>query len=251
MRVLVSRGNLFGICQKTMLLALVLTISACANAPRVSGINDPFESGNRKVHALNKTLDRTILKPLSGAYGTVSNGPISKVVSNFSSNMSLPGAMVNDILQLNMTDFFANTFRFAMNTTVGIGGIFDVATQNGLQEHATDFGETLHVWGVPEGRFLELPVYSASTERDAVGIIVDWAIDPMNYLLPSNLIYVGTTSHMLNSLGRRDQFSDFVESVLYESDDSYSLSRLLYLQSRRKHLNGELTDDDLEDPYAE
>jgi phospholipid-binding lipoprotein MlaA len=236
---------------KPHLLLLALLVSACANAPRVSEINDPFESGNRKVHELNKTLDRTIIKPVSGAYDSVSKGPISKGVSNFSANMSLPGVMVNDLLQLNMTEFFANSFRFAMNSTIGLGGLFDVASQNGLQEHPTDFGETLHVWGVHEGRFLELPLYSASTERDAVGIVVDFALDPMNYLLPSNLLYVGTASHVLNSLGRRDQFSDIVEAVLYESEDSYAQGRLLYLQSRRKHLNGELNDEDLEDPYAE
>jgi phospholipid-binding lipoprotein MlaA len=234
-----------------VLIVLAFALSACVTAPRETGINDPYEAGNRKVHAFNKSLDKSILKPASSAYGAVTRGPISQGVSNFSSNMSLPGKMVNDLLQLNLTEFFGNSFRFAMNTTIGLGGIFDVATQNGLQEYDTDFGETLFVWGVPEGKFLELPIYSGRTQRETAGIAVDFVLDPMNYILPGNFRTIGTASHILNSLGDRDKFSDIVESVLYESEDSYAQGRLLYLQSRRFQLNGGLNEDDLEDPYAE
>ncbi|NOX74655.1 MAG: VacJ family lipoprotein [Alphaproteobacteria bacterium] len=234
-----------------VLIVLALALSACTTAPRETGINDPYEAGNRKVHAFNKSLDKAILKPASGAYGAITRGPVSQGVSNFSSNMSLPGVMVNDLLQLNMTEFFGNSFRFVMNTTVGLGGIFDVATQNGLPEYGTDFGETLFVWGVPEGTYLELPVYSGRTQRETVGIAVDFVLNPMNYVLPGNFRTIGTASHILNSLGDRNRFSDIVESVLYESEDSYAQGRLLYLQSRRFQLYGGLNEDDLEDPYAE
>ncbi len=231
-------------------LVLALTLSACATPPRQTGINDPYEASNRKVHAFNKSLDRTILKPASGVYGAATRGPISKGVSNFSANMSLPGVMVNDLLQLNLTEFFGNSFRFAMNTTVGLGGLFDVATQNGLPEYDTDFGETLYVWGLPEGKLLELPVYSARTQRETVGLAVDFVIDPMNFILPGNYRTIGTVSHVLNSLGNRDKFSNIIESVLYGSADSYAQSRLLYLQKRRFKLYGGLNENNLEDPYA-
>lgn len=229
----------------------VFGLSACAPAPHATEIKDPYEAKNRKVHQLNKDLDRAILKPLSQGYGAATSGAISNGIGNFSGNMGMPGIILNDALQLNLPDFFSNTFRFVVNTTVGIGGLVDVAGQNGLAERGTDFGETLHVWGVPEGNFVELPLYSASTERDAVGIVVDFAIDPMNYLLPGNQRYIGTVSKVLNSIGDRDKFAGFIESVFYESEDSYAQGRILYLQSRRKDLYGELTDDELEDPYAE
>ncbi len=234
-----------------LFVAVSLLLSACANAPHATAVNDPYERENRIVHDLNKSLDRAIIKPISGAYGNVARGPISSGVSNFSANLSLPGMMLNDLLQLNLPEFFGNTFRFALNSTFGLVGLFDVAGQNGLPEHTTDFGETLFVWGVPEGAFIELPGFGASTERAAIGTAVDFLIDPTSYFLPTNQKYVGTAAHVLHKLGDRDQFSDIVESVLYESEDSYAQARILYLQSRRRDLEGELTDDDLEDPYAE
>jgi len=237
----------FGIASALALMAL----AACAPAPRVSETNDPFETQNRKMHEINKKIDKAVLKPLSGAYGTVAGGPMSQGVGNFSSNLSLPGMILNDILQLNLPDAFSNLARFSLNSTFGIAGIFDVATPNNLPEASTNFGETLHVWGVAEGSFIELPFYGASTGRDAVGLVVDFIIDPVNYVLPTPERYIGTASHLASKVGDRGRYSDLVESVLYESEDSYAQSRLLYLQSRRRALYGELSDDDLEDPYAE
>lgn len=252
-------GIFLGVCMQRSLLKFLglllflgqFGLSACTPAPHLTEINDPFETKNRKVHQWNKNLDRAILKPLSQSSGTATNGAISGGISNFAGNIGMPGIILNDALQLNLPDFFNNTFRFVMNSTIGIGGLLDVASQNGLEKRGSDFGETLHVWGVPEGNFVELPFYSASTERDAVGIVVDFAIDPMNYLLPGKLRFLGPLSKVVNSIGNRIEFAGFVESVLYESEDSYAQGRLLYLQSRRKHLYGELTDAELEDPYAE
>lgn len=248
---LVFAKNRFGLVVKFLMVLSVLAIAGCAQPMRTTEINDPHEIRNRKVHALNKSLDLNILKPVSGTYTVATEGPLRSGINNFSSNLALPGTMLNDLLQLKLPEFFGNGFRFIMNSTVGLGGIFDVATQNGLMAHPTDFGETLFVWGVPEGRFVELPIYSARTERETVGIVVDYLIDPTNFLLPKYLRTTGTISHVLHSIGDRGQYANIVESVLYESEDSYAQTRLLYLQSRRQHLYGELAEDDLEDPYAE
>lgn len=234
-----------------LVVVIALGLAACAPAPRVSSINDPFEADNRKTHEANKEIDRTLLKPLSGTYGHVTNGPISKGINNFSSNQSLPGIILNDMLQLNLTETASNTFRFLLNSTFGLAGLFDVATQNGVPEKETDFGETLHVWGFGEGRYIELPIFGPSTERDTVGLIVDFVIDPVSYVVPAPQKYIGTASHILNRVGDRDRYADLVESILYESADSYSQSRIIYLQSRRHDLAGGLTDADLEDPYAD
>jgi len=231
--------------------ALAIGLSACAPAPRISTINDPLEVQNRKRHEANKRLDQAILKPLSGAVGGKGGGPISRGISNFASNLSLPGVILNDMLQLNLPEAFSNTARFVMNSTVGLAGVLDVATQNGLSKQDSDFGETLYVWGMPEGRYLELPLLGPSTERDAIGKVVDFLIDPVDRLVPAPQRYVGTAAKALDTVGDRGRYSGLVDSVLYESEDSYAQSRLLYLQSRRRVLYGELTEDDLEDPYAE
>jgi len=238
------------IVRAVFLFAATLTISACASRHTPTGINDPFETRNRQVHQFNKLLDKNLLKPVSSVYGRAANGPMSQGISNFSSNISLPGTVLNDLLQGQLGDAFGNTARFAINSTIGLGGLFDVATQNGLAEHATDFGETLYVWGLPEGNFVELPVLGASTNRAAFGKLVDLVIDPAN-LIPKPQGYVVPASHLISKVGDRSRFADTINSVLYSSDDSYAQSRLIYLQSRRHQLAGALNLDDLEDPYAE
>lgn len=244
----------FGINIKTLCAPLLLAfaLTACGPVPNTTAIVDPHEKGNRAVHQLNKSLDSALLKPASKGYAFAVPDFAKRGVTNFSSNLSLPGMMLNDLLQLNLPDFFSNTLRFTVNSTLGIGGLMDVAGQNSeLQERHTNFGETLHVWGIPEGNYVELPLFGPSTARDAVGLVVDFAADPVNYIIPANQRYISTASYLLNKLGDRDQYSDLVESVLYESDDSYAQARLLYLQSRRHALYGEINENDLEDPYAE
>ncbi|MFQ5437784.1 MAG: VacJ family lipoprotein [Paracoccaceae bacterium] len=230
---------------------LVAMVGACANGPHETGVNDPNEAGNRRVHAFNKSLDKAILKPLSSSLGSGGGGVVSRGIGNFASNLALPGVIVNDALQANVQDAFSNTFRFTVNSTIGIGGLFDVATANGLAERPTDFGETLYVWGVGEGAYVELPVLGPSTRRDAVGTVVDFIIDPLNYLLPAKQRHIGTVAKLAARVGDRAHFASTVDSILYESADSYAQARLLYLQSRRAKLYGGVMEEDLEDPYAE
>lgn len=232
-------------------LSIALIAVAGCTAPPATGINDPFEGTNRRVHNFNKEIDRAVLRPLSRGFDNVAEGPASRGISNFSSNLGLPGAVANDLLQLKIDDAFVNTARFVMNTTFGVAGLFDVATPNGLNEKPTDFGETLHVWGFPEGPFVELPFLSASTVRDTTGMVVDFVFDPVNSVVPTPQRYVGTLANVVNSVGNRSRYSDLVDQLLYESEDSYAQTRLVYLQSRRKNLQGGLVDADLEDPYAE
>jgi len=142
-----------------------------------------------------------------------------------------------------------DTYRFIVNTTVGLGGIFDPATELGMPRATdTDFGETLHVWGVPQGAYLELPVLGPSTERAAAGMVVDLFTDPLDHVLPEPERYYGTGLKALDGLGRRGRLADTIDSVLYDSADSYAASRSLYLQNRRFKLGNRGSDDYL-DPY--
>lgn len=240
-----SRARLAG-----MLLACTLAISACSPAPVATGINDPNEAQNRATHAMNKRLDKALVRPAASTYGSVIPKPITKGISNFSANMGLPGTVLNDLLQVNISSAMNNTFRFFLNSTVGVAGLFDPSNALGLYEEPTDFGQTLHNWGVGEGPYQELPLAGPSTQRDTVGMVVDFIIDPMNWYLPANIRYLSTASSVLSRVGDRNTFAATVDSLLYESDDSYAQARLLYLQNRRFNLGGGLSESDYDDPYA-
>ena len=172
------------------------------------------------------------------------------MVGNFGSNLSLPGKVVNSLLQGRPEPAVKNTFRFALNTTLGLGGLFDPAGADfALPEIDTDFGETLHVWGVPSGAYLELPVLGPSTERDLAGKIVDFVlIDPLDSVLSDEQKLAGRAGRIISKAGERARFGSTVDSVLHESADSYAQTRLLYMQHRRHELKQE---EDAIDPYAE
>lgn len=227
-------------------------LGACA-APQASGINDPFESANRQVHAFNVAADRVLFyrqPPMPE--------PIARPVENFAANLSLPSKVVNSVLQGRIAPALQNSFRFALNTTLGVGGIFDPAGSSfGLPEVDTDFGETLHVWGVPEGPFIEVPFRGPSTLRDVTGIVVDFFTDPVDLVITDagdrNLTRgVWVTSRVSERL----RYGDAVDAILHESADSYAQARILYLQNRRYTLSrgtGDTTaaDADAFDPYED
>ncbi|MDH3264766.1 MAG: VacJ family lipoprotein, partial [Paracoccaceae bacterium] len=146
-------------------LALSAGLAACGPAPIESGINDPHEAHNRSVHALNKRIDRAFFGSGADSYGKIVPEPVREGLSNLAGNLDLPRIVVNDLLQGKIEDAGANATRFVLNTTLGVGGLFDPATEFGVPVRETDFGETLHVWGFREGRYLELPVIGPSTER--------------------------------------------------------------------------------------
>jgi Surface lipoprotein len=220
-----------------LIVALSLGILAgCTAAPQGGGINDPYEEVNRSWHETNIALDRTVIKPVSTAYGTVVPDPLRKGLSNVSDTLGIPGTVVNDVLQLRLGDALHNTARFAVNATVGIGGLFDPATEMGLEERDSDFGETLYTWGVGEGAYVVLPVYGPSTERDALGLIVDIALDPVGNLLGNPERGYKTGLKVADLADTRYRYSELYESVLYDSADSYTQMRLTYLDNRRYEL---------------
>lgn len=233
-------------------VACAVGLAACGPAPATQVINDPNEAANREVHDFNKSIDTALVKPISGAFaGDGEPGPISRGIANFADNLSEPSRIVNSLLQGNIPDAAQSSLRFAFNSTFGLAGILDPSTALGVQVKDTDFGETLHVWGVGEGAYVELPVLGPSTERDVVGMAVDYVINPVSILLDPPESYVATAAGLASKLGDRGRYSDTVDSILYDSADSYAQARLLYLQNRRYELGQEVSDDNFEDPYAE
>lgn len=237
---------------KALAHALALSaLAACAAPAPPSEPFDPSEAQNRKTHELNKSLDKALLGPASEGYGSAIPEPVQRGVQNFAGNLDLPGDVLNGLLQGRPVRASENTLRFVLNTTIGIGGLFDPARALGIEGKPTDFGETLHVWGVAEGAYNELPVLGPSTDRDTVGRVVDIFINPVRLAIPDEgrtaLAGVGVAS----TLGDRYRFGDTVDSILYDSADSYTQARLLYLQNRRFELGQTTGETDFEDPYAE
>ena len=241
-----------------LLIFGVALVSACGNAVGPDGINDPFEASNRRVHDFNRAVDRAFLGPVSKGYGSAIPKPVIRVVGNLAGTLDLPGDIANDLLQFRLADAAQNTLRLGVNLTMGVGGIFDASTALGLPAKPTDFGETLHVWGASEGPYLELPFAGPSTLRDATGTVVDFAMNPLRLALPPKEAMAATALKLFSRIGDRDRYSETVESILYDSADSYAQARLLYLQNRRFTLSRGATTgteddyiDPYEDPYAE
>ncbi len=234
-------------------------LAACAAPAGPDAINDPFEPGNRKVHGFNKGVDRALVGPASQGVGIVPE-PVRRGIDNVADTLNLPGDIANNLLQLRLADAGQNTLRLGVNLTFGLAGLLDVSSELGLEGQPTDFGETLHVWGVGEGPYLELPLAGPSTARDTVGMVVDTALDPVSRILPRREANAALILRLFSRLGDRNRFSDTVDSLLYDSADSYAQARLLYLQNRRFEL-GQTTGTDgtsddgfidpYEDPYAQ
>ena len=229
-------------------LMVALGVSGCASGPD----DDPLETTNRAVHSVNVGLDRAVLRPGSQIYGATLPQVARSGVNNFSQNMSVPGTILNDVLQLSVEDALHNTTRFLVNSTLGLAGLFDVASAVGVPPRPSDFGETLHVWGFGEGAYIELPVLGPSTTRDTIGFVVDTAMNPVARVATVPQMNVILGAKVGQTLDQRYSFGNTLDSILYESADSYTQSRLLFLQNRRFNL-GQSADaeDDLYDLYEE
>ena len=238
---------------RPVLVALALGLAACgpADIPPGDLINDPHEAQNREFHELNITVDRALLRPVSQGYGTIVPEPVRNGLSNMASNLNQPGYVVNNILQFRIGQAMQNTTRFLINSTIGIGGLFDPASARGVLPADTNFGETLHVWGAEEGAYVELPFFGPSTTRDTAGRVVDVALNPLRYLVTSPESDYVTGLETVDLMGQRYQFGDVIDGVLYESEDSYAQARSLYLQNRRFELRGDRQQDDYFDPYED
>lgn len=228
----------------------VASLTACTSQNAPADINDPYEALNRRTHAFNKAVDKNVLRPVAVTYSNTVPDDFELLVQNFASNLTVPGDIVNQILQGNIEGAVTNTIKFALNTTLGLGGIATPAAEFGIDGGQTDFGETLHVWGANEGPYVELPLLGPSTERDAIGKVVDTLIDPVGNLFPMSQQKYVIGAKVGSGLTFRGQRPGIMDSVLYKSADSYSQTQLYYLQSRRFKL-GARVESGYDDPYGD
>ena len=234
------------------LLALYLGLSGCATLP--SGKPDPrdrFERFNRTVYVFNSKLDHALLRPVARGYVKVIPQPIRTAVNNFLSNLGYPTTIVNQFLQGNFTDGASDTARLVVNTSIGIGGLFDPASRMGLDRHGADFGQTLGKWGAHSGPYLMLPLLGPSTVRDGIGLVPDWLLlhEYETVKLFHNNGYIEWSLYAINLVNLRAQLLD-VDRLLDSAYDPYAFVRSAYLQRRDYLINGGAVTPDEEFPHA-
>ena len=193
-------------------------------------IKDPFEKFNRAMFWFNDKLDTYILKPVATFYNTIMPRPLNEGVHNFFLNVGNLPNIANDILQFNFYQMANDMWRFGVNTTIGIGGLFDVGSRIGLNPYVNDFGLTLAMWGYKNSNYLVLPFFGPYTVRDGIGIPVDYYVFSIYpHIHPQRTRYV---VYGLGVIDRRAQLLQFQEVLEEASIDKYVFTRNAYLQRR-------------------
>lgn len=209
-----------------------LLVTACAPAPNGEDgavLQDPFETVNRGIFAFNEVVDNIVLQPVARAYRNIVPEYGRQRVTNVLVNLTQPVVFLNSVLQGDPENAFSSLFTFVLNSTLGIGGIFDFAGANTtLKVHPEDFGQTLGVWGFGSGSYIVLPIIGPSSARDTVGLVADWFSDPFNYA--DNDIVVTRT--VLRAIDTRAGALDLTDEVYRTSLDPYATFRSGYLQKR-------------------
>ncbi len=220
----------------TLLFSLLMTpFALSANQDR-----DPWEGWNRNVHEFNEVLDAYVARPVAKGYRFITPRFVRSGVSNFFSNLGEVPTTINDLLQAKPGDALKSSGRFVINSTVGILGLFDVASWIGIEEHKEDLGQTLAVWGVGSGPYVVIPFLGPSTLRDSLSIYPNYQFNPLEYAPLTTEETYGVLA--LDLVHRRESLLD-KESLI--SGDKYVFYRDAYLQSR----DYEIKDGEVEDSF--
>ena len=208
------------------LMALTL-LNGCAST---GNARDPLEPVNRAIYHFNDGFDNTLLKPAAEIYRGVLPQIVRTGVSNFFSNINDVLIALNNLLQGKVLDAASDVGRVAINTTVGLLGVLDLATEVGLEKHDEDFGQTLGRWGIGDGPYLVLPFFGPSNLRDTLGRAVDYRTDPLTYVDPSRDRNQLWLARLIN---RRSELLDTSKILETAALDPYEFLRDAYLQRRR------------------
>lgn len=213
------------------LLAFVAlgALSGCAHRP-ADDPSDPLEPVNRAVFAFNETADKYALRPVAKVYADVTPAPAREGVTNFFDNLQEPRNIVNALLQAKFVQASKNLGRLLLNTTAGLAGFIDVASEVGLDKHEEGLGQTLGYWGVGEGWYLMLPLLGPSTNRDLVGFAGDSFLNPSFYL-PGRYDVYSISANVTNLVNTRANFLS-ADGILQQQFDRYLFVRTAYLQQR-------------------
>lgn len=235
-------------------LSLVAAAGACAAGALLAGCssdgasagNDPYESTNRSFYASHQALYRNVIRPVTVAYNEIVPLPAREGLHNFLVNVDLPVTFANDLLQGRVGGSGQTLARFTVNTTVGVGGVIDVARKIGIPEHETDFADTLAAYGVGEGSYLYVPVIGPTVPRELAGKVVDTAFDPLTYVTYGASIFVSVGRTGANYMDKRSRGVETADTIEESSPDPYVTTRILYEKHLAAEADHSATDEDFD-----
>lgn len=213
-------------------------VPATASEPQPPGAGDPFERTNRRAFNMEKGFDRALLRPAAMAYRRGLPKPLRLGLAHFASNLGEPEVLVNDALQARPREAGKTLVRFAVNTTLGVGGLVDVAKRAGLPHHDNDFGLTLARYGVAPGPYLFMPFVGPSSVRDASGTVLSIAFNPLTYIAFAGSGAIAAGDAVTSGLEKRGSADPDIKALYAASLDPYAALRSYYLQARESQVRG-------------
>jgi len=222
------------VLRSTALILLLAVLSGCASVPgEYRDPRDPLESYNRGMYKFNKAVDDAVMKPIAKGYKAITPEPIDRGITNFFNNIADVTSAVNNLLQFKLSRAGSDVGRVVANTTVGVLGFFDVATNMGLPSYKEDFGQTLGYWGGVPSPYLVLPFIGPSTLRDTIGLGGDIVTNPL-FSLANDEVYWGLIA--LDFVDTRADLLTAGEILEQAAVDPYIFTRDAYLQRRRDQI---------------
>ena len=226
-----------------VVFGLLLVCTGCATSSsdppagdEADSDNDPAEGVNRAIFKANLAADHAVMRPVAQAYTDHVPEVVQTGVHNVVQNLKEPAVAVNDLLQGNVKHAWQSAQRLAVNTTVGAAGMVDIAAKWGLPPHKSDFGQTLAVWGVGEGPFVELPLLGPSNPRDALGTVVDLALNPLTFVGGAPATVAGAATGGANFVDKRAEHLHDLDELERNSLDYYATLRSVYRQHREAEI---------------
>ena len=231
------------------ILSGAMLVVACASNNN-SEIYDPLENANRATFAFNNFSDQYLLEPIAKGYRFITPKPLRTMISNFLRNLNSPVIIGNELLQGDIQGAGNATGRMVINTLAGFGGIFDFASEGGIEHQPEDFGQTLAVWGLDDGLYLMLPLLGPSSLRDATGRVVDSYADPLRiYLFNTGEEHLHYTRVGANVVSKREELIEVINDLRRNSFDYYAAVRSAYYQRRQTLINDGNLNTGLYDDY--
>ena len=238
------------LCIEVFLATVLISSAVCAQGFLEKEPYDPIESINRKTHEFNKGLDKYAIKPTSNIYRAYVPELIRLPISNFRDNLNEPRRFINHIFQRDLAGAGTDLSRFLINSTIGIVGLIDVASMWNIYPRPTDFDETFRSINIAQGAYVELPLFGPSSARGTVGLLTDYALNPSKPITAGidGIVMLGIEA--ANVFQKRYEFAPMIDATLYNSADSYSATRNMFLQTKRE-FNIDDEESDIFDPYSE
>lgn len=229
-------------CRKTVITSLLVGALALAGCAHNNG--GALESYNRGMYKINRTVDKYTLKPIAQGYRYITPDPVENSVDNFFNNLGEVNTFANSLLQGKLNNAALSSARFVWNTTLGLGGLFDVATAMDITADEEDFGQTLQVWGLPSGPYVVLPFFGPSTVTDTIGLAADTYMSPVYQYDNWSDHSVREGVIVLGVVNKRAQLLDAEKLLDSATTDEYSFVKSAYLQRRAALVNdGEVVDE--------